>query len=46
MGFELTARAEDLNNRLTAFMEEHIYPRERDYEEFTNDQNKDRKSVV
>jgi acyl-CoA dehydrogenase len=39
MGFELTARAEDLNNRLTAFMEEHIYPRERDYEEFTNDQN-------
>jgi acyl-CoA dehydrogenase len=39
MGFELTPRAEDLNNRLTAFMEEHIYPRERDYEEFTGDHN-------
>ena len=39
MGFELTPRAEDLNNRLTAFMEEYIYPRERDYEEFTGDHN-------
>ena len=39
MGFELTPRAEDLNNRLSAFMEEHIYPRERDYEEFTGDHN-------
>ena len=37
MGFELTPRAEDLNARLTAFMEEHIYPRESDYDEFTND---------
>jgi len=39
MGFELTARAEDLNERLKVFMDEHIYPREHDYEEFTNDQN-------
>ncbi|MDB4322298.1 acyl-CoA dehydrogenase family protein [bacterium] len=39
MGFELTPRAEDLNNRLQAFMDEHIYPREREYEEFTGDQN-------
>ena len=39
MGFELTPRAEDLNNRLTAFMEEHIYPREHDYEQFTGDHN-------
>jgi len=39
MGFELTARAEDLNERLKIFMDEHIYPREHDYEEFTNDQN-------
>ena len=37
MGFELTARAEDLNARLSAFMDEHIYPRESDYDEFTND---------
>ena len=39
MGFELTARAEDLNERLKVFMDEHIYPREHEYEEFTNDQN-------
>ena len=38
MGFELTARAEDLNERLKVFMDEHIYPREHEYEEFTNDQ--------
>ena len=37
MGFELTPRAEDLNARLSAFMDEHIYPRESDYDEFTND---------
>ena len=34
MGFELTPRAEDLNARLSAFMDEHIYPRESDYDEF------------
>ena len=39
MGFELSARAEDLNERLKVFMDEHIYPRERDFEEFTTDQN-------
>ena len=39
MGFELSARAEELNERLKVFMDEHIYPRERDYEEFTLDQN-------
>ena len=39
MGFELSARAEELNERLKVFMDEHIYPRERDFEEFTNDQN-------
>ena len=39
MGFELTARAEDLNERLKVFMDEYIYPREHEYEEFTNDQN-------
>ena len=39
MGFELSARAEELNERLKVFMDEHIYPRERDFEEFTCDQN-------
>lgn len=39
MGFELSARAEELNERLKVFMDEHIYPRERDYDEFTSDQN-------
>ena len=39
MGFELSARARELNERLKVFMDEHIYPRERDYEEFTLDQN-------
>lgn len=39
MGFELSARAEELNERLKVFMDEHIYPRERDYEEFISDQN-------
>ena len=37
MGFELTARAEEINNKLKAFMDEHIYPRESDYDDFTND---------
>ncbi|MDG1475332.1 MAG: acyl-CoA dehydrogenase family protein [Porticoccaceae bacterium] len=37
MGFELTERAEQLNTQLKAFMDEHIYPREADYDEFTND---------
>ena len=39
MGFELSARAEELNERLKAFMDEYIYPREHDFEEFTSDQN-------
>ncbi len=37
MSFELTPRAEEINNKLKAFMDEHIYPRESDYDEFTND---------
>ena len=39
MGFEISPRAEDINNRLKAFMDEHIYPREKEYEEFTGDHN-------
>jgi acyl-CoA dehydrogenase len=37
MSFELTPRAEEINNKLKAFMDEYIYPRESDYDEFTND---------
>ena len=37
MGFELTPQAEELNEKLKAFMDEHIYPREHEYDEFTND---------
>jgi hypothetical protein len=29
MGFEVSERAKEINERLEAFMEEHIYPRER-----------------
>jgi len=39
MGFEISPRAEDINNRLKTFMDEHIYPREKEYEEFTGDHN-------
>ncbi len=37
MGFEQTPRVIELNTRLEAFMREHIYPREHDFEEFTLD---------
>ena len=39
MGFEVSERAKELNEKLERFMEEHIYPREHDYDEFTSDQN-------
>ena len=32
MGFELTGRAEELNEKLKVFMDEHIYPREAEYD--------------
>ena len=35
MSFEKTDRVIELNGRLEAFMQAHIYPREHDYEEFT-----------
>ena len=35
MGFEKSQRIVELNGRLEAFMQEHIYPCEHDYEEFT-----------
>jgi len=38
MGFEVSDKAKEINERLEAFMEEHIYPRERDYDEFTSNQ--------
>jgi len=39
MGFEQSERVKDLNMRLQAFMDEHIFPREAEYEQFTSDQN-------
>jgi alkylation response protein AidB-like acyl-CoA dehydrogenase len=38
MGFEVSNKAKEINERLEGFMEEHIYPRERDYDEFTSNQ--------
>lgn len=38
MGFEVSDRAKEINERLERFMEEHIYPREHDYDEFTSNQ--------
>lgn len=37
MGFEQSDRVLDLNVRLEAFMREHVYPREHDWEAFTLD---------
>ncbi len=39
MGFEPTERALEISARVEAFMREHIYPREHEYEEFVADQN-------
>ena len=39
MGFVLTERVESLNGKLSAFMDEHIYPREHDWNEWCLDQN-------
>ena len=39
MGFHPTERVLELNTRLEAFMREHIYPREHDWEEFTLNQD-------
>jgi len=38
MGFEINDKAKQINERLEAFMGEHIYPREKDYDEFTSNQ--------
>ncbi len=37
MGFEKTERVIELNARVEAFMQEHVYPREHDFHEFTLD---------
>jgi hypothetical protein len=37
MGFEASEKVIEINARLEAFMREHIYPREHDWEEFTLD---------
>ena len=37
MGFQPSERVLEINARLQAFMDEHIYPRERDWAQFTHD---------
>lgn len=39
MGFKLSERARDLNIQLEAFMQQHIYPREHDFNEWCLDSN-------
>ncbi|MCP5043431.1 MAG: acyl-CoA dehydrogenase, partial [bacterium] len=39
MGFEATERAQEICARVDVFMDEHIFPREHEYEEFTTDQD-------
>jgi acyl-CoA dehydrogenase len=39
MGFQMTERTAELNVRLQAFMEEHVYPREHDWEAWCLDQD-------
>ena len=39
MGFPQSEKVQQLNQRLEDFMQQHIYPREQDWEEFTLDQN-------
>ena len=39
MGFEPSKRAADLRDRMEAFMREHVYPREHEWDEFVLDQD-------
>ena len=39
MGFEVSEKVQALNAKLEAFMQEHVYPRESDWRDFTLDQN-------
>ena len=39
MGFEVSDKAQEINKRLEEFMIEHIFPRENEYDEFTNNQD-------
>lgn len=39
MGIEPTERALEIRARIDAFMQEHVYPREHEYEEFVSDQD-------
>lgn len=39
MGFEVSEKVQALNTKLEAFMQEHVYPREKDWRDFTLDQN-------
>ena len=37
MGFQASERVQEINAKLQAFMDEHIYPREHEWDEFTQD---------
>ena len=37
MGFQPSERVQEINAKLQAFMDEHIYPREHEWDEFTQD---------
>ena len=39
MGFEPSERVIEIRARLENFMDEHVFPREHEYEEFVSDQN-------
>ena len=39
MGYEVSERVAEIKARLEAFMEEHVYPREHDWNEFTLNQD-------
>ena len=39
MSYKISNKARELNEKLEVFMEQHIYPREKDYDEFTSNQD-------
>ena len=39
MGFDISDKVQAINAQLEAFMQQHIYPREHDWDNFTQDQN-------
>ena len=39
MSYKISNKARELNEKLEVFMEQYIYPREKDYDEFTSNQD-------